>query len=189
MLTNKTQVYGKRKKMIKFLLKDNGKAPKRGSVGAAGLDIATNEFRSLCSKERQLFKTGVYLADCPDNIYLRVAPRSKLAHLHGIDVLAGVVDSDYRGEICVILYNTSEESFIIREGDKIAQLIPEVISDMEIAITTESTFTERGKSGINDKDMRLQHSCDDCVHNVADYCTKHAEPAIEVCEDYYEQVS
>ena len=141
--------------MISFILKDGAKLPERGSQFAAGLDIRTNEEDFvLSSGERKLVKTGVYLADCPIGTYLRVAPRSKLANKVGIDVLAGVVDCDYRGEICVILYNTGDTGYYFTKGDAIAQLIPETINLAPVREVTEATDTERGEKGINCSEER-----------------------------------
>jgi dUTP pyrophosphatase len=141
--------------MIKFKLEPGTKLPKRGSPGAAGLDICANELTKIYPRERKLIQTGVKLADCPEGVYLRVAPRSKLANRYGINVLAGVVDADYRGEIGVILHNTGDEIIAFRKGDAIAQLIPTKIEYCEVLNVTEVTKTERGEAGINDKDLRL----------------------------------
>ena len=141
--------------MIEFILEEGAKLPKRGSLLSAGLDICTLEDVSVPSRDRLLVKTGVFLASCPIGTYLRVAPRSKLANKRGIDVLAGVVDSDYRGEVCVILYNTSHIDVCFNEGEAIAQLIPEVILLSEVCEVIESKTTERGNAGINDNDLRL----------------------------------
>jgi len=66
---------------------------------------------------------------------------------HGIDTLAGVVDSDYRGELKVILYNTSEEEFAIRIGSRVAQFIIEKISMPEVQEVQDLNLTERGNNG------------------------------------------
>ena len=139
--------------MIKFRL-EGGKLPSRGSRYAAGLDIHSKEQILLGGNSRVMVRTGVFLADCPKDIYLRVAPRSKLAHRHGIDVLAGVVDCDYRGEICVILHKTSEGGYLIDEGEAIAQLVPELIRHYDVKEVFESTETERGSAGINSTNQR-----------------------------------
>lgn len=141
--------------MIKFILKDGAKLPRRGSVNAAGLDICTNKMFTLHAGERALIETGVYLADCPREIYLRLAPRSKLAFKLGIDVKAGVIDSDYRSEIRVLLKNDSDNIISFKQGDAIAQLIPESIHSYSAIEVKEATVTDRGSAGINDNDLRL----------------------------------
>jgi dUTP pyrophosphatase len=141
--------------MIKFKLEPGAKLPKRGSPGAAGYDICCNTLVTLYPRERKLIKTGVTLADCTDDIYLRIAPRSKLAVRYGLDILAGVVDSDYRGEIRVLLHNTGDEIASFNKGDAIAQLIPERLASYHEVLVGETTETVRGGAGIEDKDLRL----------------------------------
>lgn len=143
--------------MIEFILKAGGMMPARGSLGAAGLDIRANEAGIIGPHERVLIGTGVFLNRLPPNTYLRIAPRSKLAHKHGIDVLAGVVDADYRGEIMVILFNTSIYNFTFLNGDAIAQLILETITPTEVRdVTDELAYnaSARGDEGINSQDER-----------------------------------
>ncbi len=140
--------------MIKFILAEGAKLPVRGSTFAAGLDIHAMDDIVLNAGERRLISTGVKLADCPLEIYLRVAPRSKLANKYGLDVLAGVVDTDYRGEIMVILHNTSASGYQITAGEAIAQLIAERITYPKAVEVIEGTATGRGSSGINCKEAR-----------------------------------
>ena len=141
--------------MIKFKLEDGAKLPQRGSELAAGLDIHCNGHYGVQPFQRQLIKTGVFLAELPADVYLRVAPRSKLANKLGIDVLAGVIDADYRGEICVILQSYGDEAVYFGTGDAIAQLIPTVYSKADVMEVLEADSTDRGSSGINDTDLRL----------------------------------
>lgn len=141
--------------MIKFKLEDGAKLPKRGSELAAGLDIHCRGFCEVQPSERTLIKTGVFLAELPADVYLRVAPRSKLANKLGIDVLAGVIDGDYRGEICVILQSHGDKAVYFEHGDAIAQLIPTVYSKVDVMEVLESDSTDRGSSGVNDTDLRL----------------------------------
>src|SRR5256885_5182664 len=81
--------------------------PKRASPSAAGLDLYSIEAITLQPKERRLTQTGLAVA-IPEGYYGRLAPRSGLATQKGIDVLAGVIDADYRGEIGCLLYNAGE---------------------------------------------------------------------------------
>lgn len=146
--------------MIKFILELGAKLPVLGSEEAAGLDIHNIDYEVLPAGERLMIHTGVKLASMPKGSYLRVAPRSKLANKFGIDVLAGVVDSDYRGEICVILINHGKEDVEFEEGSAIAQLIPTLLLQPEpfthlVEETTEVEDSSRGESGIKDEDLRL----------------------------------
>jgi dUTP pyrophosphatase len=90
------------------LLTPTSKIPTRGSDFAAGYDLYTTETYELKPGERHLYKTGLATA-MPDGVYGRIAPRSGLAYKNGIDVMAGVIDSDYRNEIGVVLVNLGQE--------------------------------------------------------------------------------
>jgi dUTP pyrophosphatase len=84
----------------------------------------------------------------PPGYYGRIAPRSGLALKYGIDVLAGVVDAGYRGEICVILYNTDKDNlFHIKTGDRIAQIIIEKYYPMDFVEVEKLDESIRGNSG------------------------------------------
>ena len=109
----------------------NAVLPTRFSQQAAGYDLAAciypHDPVEIEPGQRALVPTGLALA-IPVGCYGRIAPRSGLAVNHGLDVLAGVVDSDYRGEIMVALLNTDQQrSFKIKHGDRIGQLILERI--------------------------------------------------------------
>ena len=95
---------------------------------------------------RLMIPTGLQMA-VPPGYYIRVAPRSGLAYKHGIDVFAGVVDSDYRGEARVILFNSDTEDFVFTHGDRIAQLIIEKIETPGVQEVTELPDTVRGAGG------------------------------------------
>ena len=82
--------------------------PARANKTDAGYDLWSVESYTLKPLERKLFKTGISV-EIPEGHYGRIAPRSGLAYKHGLDVLAGVIDSSYRGEIGVILINLSNE--------------------------------------------------------------------------------
>lgn len=141
--------------MINVKLGPRAKLPVKGSDGAAGFDIHAIESGVIPGGKRALIKTGVTLAHCPLGVYLRVAPRSKLAYRHGLDVLAGVVDGDYRGEIGVIIKNTDTVDYAVQEGDAIAQLIPELYADLAtIEEVSNVTPTDRGSSGIHSMEER-----------------------------------
>lgn len=83
----------------------------------------------------------------PLGTYGRIAPRSGLAAKHFIDIGAGVIDSDYRGEVKVLMFNFSEEEFKVSVGDRIAQLIVEKYTRTEIEEVTDLTDSERGAGG------------------------------------------
>ena len=120
--------------------------PSRGSTLAAGLDVCSIEEVRIGAKQRLLAKTGLAVA-IPPGFYGRIAPRSGLAAKNGLDVLAGVIDSDYRGEVCCLLYNTSDEVITLPAGSKICQLIVEQIITPEAAWASDLDETARGAGG------------------------------------------
>jgi dUTP pyrophosphatase len=128
--------------------------PDKGSFEAAGYDLYSIEENYLSPGQRKLFRTGIKLA-IPLGLYARIAPRSGLAFKKGIDVMAGVVDSDYTGEISVILINLGQEHVKISKGDKIAQMIFEHHTNMQITeILNEQDLksTQRGSKGFGSTD-------------------------------------
>ena len=120
--------------------------PQRGSALAAGLDIFSIEDVEIPPRQRATARTGLAVA-IPAGFYGRVAPRSGLAAKKGLDVLSGVIDSDYRGEVLCLLYNTSEEIINLPAGSKICQLIIEQIITPDAVWATELDDTARGASG------------------------------------------
>jgi dUTP pyrophosphatase len=120
--------------------------PTRGSQSAAGLDLYSIEAFTLNPKERRLIRTGLAVA-IPEGFYGRVAPRSGLATHKGIDVLAGVIDADYRGEIGCLLYNAGEEAVDLPAHTKICQLIIEKIITPAAVWVDGLSNTSRGSGG------------------------------------------
>lgn len=109
------------------LLSAGAKLPVYGSAEAAGADLHAlvgDKYHDgvIMPGKRKLFKTGISV-ELPTGYYAKIEGRSGLAYKHGIAVLGGVIDSDYRGDIGVILLNTGAEPFIVKQGDRIAQLI------------------------------------------------------------------
>ena len=91
-------------------------------------------------------KTGLQIR-VPYGCYGRVAPRSGLALKKFIDVGAGVIDADYNGEVGVVLFNFSDEEFVVKVGDRIAQLIIERISMAPVVVVDSISKTQRGTGG------------------------------------------
>lgn len=118
---------------------------------SAGCDLSSLDSYVLKPGERKLFKTGLYIA-IPTGLYGRVAPRSGLAYKHGIDVMAGVIDEDYRGEIGVILINLGDEDKQINIGDKIAQMIFENYTRCDFIEAKDLDETNRGIGGFGSTD-------------------------------------
>lgn len=125
--------------------------PAKGSAKAAGYDLSSLENYTLKPGERKLFKTGLSF-EIPAGMYGRIAPRSGLAFKSGIDVMAGVIDEDYRGEIGVILINLGQVDKEIAANDKIAQIIFEFYNDVEVVEANTLQSTERGAGGFGSTD-------------------------------------
>ena len=120
--------------------------PSRGSELSAGLDLYSIEDITIGPKQRTLAKTGLAVA-IPPGHYGRIAPRSGLAMKHGLDVLSGVIDSDYRGEIGCLLYNTSDETIHLPAQTKMCQLIIEKIELPTAVWRDDLNETVRGSGG------------------------------------------
>jgi dUTP pyrophosphatase len=120
--------------------------PTRGSDGAAGYDLYSAEALTVYPGKRALISTGIAVK-LPPGVYGRVAPRSGLAVKNGIQVGAGVVDADYRGEVKVLLFNHGDVEFNVHVRDRIAQLICEKYEAPEVTIVTSLDETNRGEGG------------------------------------------
>lgn len=120
------------------------------TAGAAGMDLyaAVEEEVVLHPGERRLIPTGLYIS-LPPGYEAQIRPRSGLALRHGISMVntPGTIDSDYRGEIGVILINHGEEPFIVRRGDRIAQMVVSRVERVEWEEVDALDESERGSGG------------------------------------------
>ena len=130
---------------IKVVNESNNPLPSYATTGAAGMDIRAfvNEAVRLQPLERALISTGLFI-EIPEGYEAQIRPRSGLAIKQGITCLntPGTIDSDYRGEIKIILINLSSETQVINSGDRIAQMVvqrAEQVSLEEVAILSETT--------------------------------------------------
>ena len=139
----------------------NAKLPVRGTEGAAGYDLAAAQAAVVPAHGKCLVKTGLAMA-LPPGCYGRIAPRSGLALKKFIDVGAGVIDADYRGEVGVILFNFGEEDFVVNMGDRIAQLIFEKIKTPIVKETNELEGTDRGAVGYGSTGMKAVKESNEC---------------------------
>ena len=133
-------------KLLIKRLSNNAIIPTRASPGSVGYDLYSTIDMYIPPMERGIVNTGI-AATIPLGVYGRIAPRSGLAVKHGIQTGAGVIDPDYTGELKVILFNHGHETFHIKPGDKIAQLIVERCETPAIEIVDEIASTERGERG------------------------------------------
>ncbi len=135
---------------IKVINKSNNSLPEYQTSGSAGLDILANNDHPITIKplERVLVKTGLFL-EIPQGYEAQVRPRSGLALKNGITVLnsPGTIDSDYRGEVGVILINLSNELFTIQQGDRVAQLVFNKVENIFWEEVLEIEESIRGQGG------------------------------------------
>ena len=124
--------------------------PKYMTSGSVGMDIyaAINENYELKPGERSLISSGIYL-QIPEGFEAQIRPRSGLAINSGITLLntPGTIDSDYRGEIKVIMINLAQETFTIKRGNRIAQIVFNKIEIPSIEVVESIEDTERGNGG------------------------------------------
>lgn len=131
-------------------LYDDSILPQYGSSNAAGLDLTSYIDAVVEPNTRKLISTGISISWNSENeYYMRIAPRSGLSVKNNIDIGAGVVDSDYRGEIFVCFINNDREKpYIIKKGDRIAQMILTRIERFtNIIVVDEHNNTLRGEGG------------------------------------------
>ena len=122
--------------------------PARATEHAAGLDVVAAEDVTLAPGQRHAVATGFAIA-IPEGYEVQVRPRSGLALKHGITCLntPGTIDSDYRGEVKVILINLGQQVFEIRRGERIAQLVPAPVLRADFVEVSTLGETGRGSGG------------------------------------------
>lgn len=128
------------------LIDDSAKVPKKSNISDAGFDLSSVENTIIAPQSRKTVKTGVSL-EMPDTMAGLIWPRSGLSVKSGIDVLAGVIDAGYRGEIMVCLYNTSKEVVEIKYGDRIAQIIFQEVPVVTMEVHSTLGSSQRGEKG------------------------------------------
>ena len=139
-------------KVIVKIVRENDKIelPKYETAGAAGMDIRANitEPIVLGSLERTLVPTGLKIA-IPEGYEVQVRPRSGLALKHGITLLntPGTIDSDYRGELKIIVANMSKDAYTINPDERIGQLVLNKVEQIEWEVVETLDETERGAGG------------------------------------------
>lgn len=138
------------KVVVKIILENDVNTPKYMTEGASGMDVEANikEAVKLKSLERILIPTGIKL-EIPLGYEVQVRPRSGLALKHGITLVnsPGTIDSDYRGEIGIILINLSKDEYTINPKERIGQLVLQKVYKMELKDTQSLTETEREEGG------------------------------------------
>jgi len=135
---------------IKVINKSSNPLPVFGTIHSAGVDLRAfiSEPIVLKSLQRVLVPTGLFI-ELPDGCEAQIRPRSGLALKHGLTVLnsPGTIDSDYRGEIKVILVNLSESDFIINNGERICQMVVSKYEKFQWTLTDNLDESHRGEGG------------------------------------------
>ena len=135
---------------IKVVNRGSQPLPAYATALSAGMDLRANieEPIVLRPMERRLIPTGLYIA-LPPGFEAQVRPRSGLAIKKGVTVLnsPGTIDADYRGEVCVILVNLSQDDFVIEDGERIAQMVVARHETVEWEPVETLETTERGEGG------------------------------------------
>lgn len=129
-------------------LRDDIPLPAYKTAGAAGCDVTARSNACVRAKSYTQVFTGLFL-EVPVGYECQIRPRSGVAANHGVTVLnsPGTLDSDYRGELIVLLYNTSENDFYVEAGDRIAQLVFAPVVQAHFEEIQELSSTERGAGG------------------------------------------
>lgn len=141
---------------VKIINKSHHPLPQYATPQSAGMDLRANidEPITLAPLERKLIPTGLFMA-LPAGYEAQVRPRSGLAIKKGVTVLnsPGTVDADYRGEVCVILVNLSNEPFVVEDGERIAQMVIAKHEQPELIEVETLDETERGAGGFGHTGM------------------------------------
>ena len=135
-------------KVIVDISRTDGTFPKYMTEGASGMDLVANEDVVIEPHTWALVGTGLYL-EIPEGYEGQIRPRSGLALKYGLTVLntPGTIDSDYRGEVKVILINHGNDAILVSKGDRIAQLVFVKVEKVELIPRLGSSFTVRGDGG------------------------------------------
>ena len=135
---------------VKIVNKSKHPLPQYATVFSAGMDLRANLDApiTLAPLERKLIPTGLYI-ELPEGYEAQIRPRSGLALKKGVTVLntPGTIDADYRGEIGVILVNLSSEEFLVKDGERICQMIIAKYTTVSLGEVSKLSDTERGSGG------------------------------------------
>lgn len=140
---------------IKIKLADRAIMPKRMTDGAAGYDLFALNDETIRANETKVIKTGVYV-ELPDGWEMQIRPRSGLSVKYDVLQVLGTIDSDYRGEIGVIIKNVGSVPFAINTQDRIAQAVFNKIELPDLVAVTELSETKRGSGGFGSTGTQAQ---------------------------------
>ena len=132
---------------LKFVkLSENATTPTKANESDAGFDLYAIEDLEIGPHNQKLVKTGISMA-IPKGYVGLIWPRSGMAYKYGIDVFAGVIDSGYRGDIGVILYNSKLDHYKVKAGDRVAQLLLQKVENFELVEVSNLNNTDRSEAG------------------------------------------
>ena len=135
---------------IRIVNKSTNELPHYGTIASAGVDLRANLSNDVIMKpmERTIIPTGLFI-EIPVGYEAQVRPRSGLAIKKGITVLntPGTIDADYRGEIMIILINLSNETFVVKHGERIAQMVIAAHEQAQWKLVEDLSETDRGAGG------------------------------------------
>ena len=135
---------------VKIINTSNNPLPQYSTPSSAGMDLRANLDAPVTLRplERKLIPTGIYI-ELPEGFECQIRPRSGLALKHGITVLntPGTIDSDYRGQVGVVLINHSKNDFTVNHGERIAQFVFAKVEAVRYEVVGSLSETERGSGG------------------------------------------
>ena len=135
-------------------LSAEARVPMKGTARGAGHDLYANEGTDVPARGQAIVGTRIAIG-LPHNTYGRIVPRSSLVVQHRLTTNAGVIDSEYRGEVKVVLANLRDQPYQVEKGDRIAQLIIEKIDNRELQEVTQLDDTERGDQGFGSSNTTM----------------------------------
>ncbi|HNX76461.1 MAG TPA: dUTP diphosphatase [Candidatus Rifleibacterium sp.] len=129
--------------------------PNMATPGSAGYDLCSSRHAVIAPGKHSLIPTGLRIS-MPRGLEAQIRPRSGLAAKHAVTVLnaPGTVDSDYRGEICVILINHGDQEFVIEPGMRIAQMVFSRVTEVDFSVQTSLSESCRGEGGFGSTGVR-----------------------------------
>lgn len=128
------------------ILEEGAKPPKKGHVGDAGIDFFALETVRFLARSQRSVRTGVAV-EIPDGYVGLFWDKSSISFQKGLKIMGGVIDSGYRGEVLLSLYNTSDEEQVVEAGTKVSQMLVQKFEDCDLVETKEMSETERGDGG------------------------------------------
>jgi dUTP pyrophosphatase len=141
-----TPMYEKFPKILVKKLDPSAIVPTKANSSDAGYDLYATEDGFIHPRSHKLVKTGISMA-IPEGYAGLIWPRSGLSYKNGLDVLAGVIDSGYRGDVGVILLNTTIQKYEYNKGDRIAQIVIQKVEDLDLIEVEDLDSTDRGAGG------------------------------------------